>query len=102
MKETHTFNPLPAYDIDGNLILPKDYDRRLRCATVALSFTVRHYAISYRGSDSSAGTDMYVADVVKIRVLKAPAPRVLEASPRRWLLKKDDDTFVLRKVARTV
>lgn len=100
MKDTHTFNPLPAYNVDGDLITPKDYDIALRGATVALSFTLTHYAIASRESDSAPGSDTYVADVVKIRVLVPPAPRVLEESPRKRLLRRDDDLLPPRKVAR--
>lgn len=101
MKETHTFNPLPAYDVNGDFIMPKDYESALRGATVALSFTLKHYAIASKDSDSP-GSDTYVADVVKVRVLVPPAPRVLEQSPRKRLSKKDEDYLApARKTART-
>lgn len=97
MKDTHTFNPLPAYSVDGDLI--KDYDIALRGATVALNFTLTLYAIASRESDSAPGSDTYVADVVNIRVIVPPSARVLEESPRKRLLRKDVDSFPARKVA---
>lgn len=41
---THTIQPLPAYDIDGNIISPDHYETKLRGATVlvAMAFTHRY------------------------------------------------------------
>lgn len=99
MKETHTFNPLPAYDVNGDLIMPKDYESALRGATVVLNFTLKHYGIAAR-EPATLSTDTYVADVFKIRVLVPPIERALEESPRKRLLKKDDDAFPPRKITR--
>lgn len=98
-RDAHTFNPLPAYNVDGALIMPSDYDIALRGASVALCFTLTHYVIASRESGSAPGSDTYGADVVKIRVLVPSAPRVLEESPRKRLLRKDDDSFPSFKVA---
>lgn len=101
MKDAHTLNPLPAYGVNGDIIMPANYDKALRGATVALSFTLKHYAITSRTSDAAA-QDTYVADIVKVRVLVPPAPRALEQSTRKRLVKKDDNSFApKRKVVRT-
>lgn len=71
LKSTHVFDSLPAYDINGDLIMPKDYDAQLRGTIVVLSFTLTHYDFSQRtGSQQS---HIFIADIVKIRVL-APRP----------------------------
>lgn len=81
--------------------MPKDYDTALRGATVALTFTLKHYAVDSRGTPGPS-TDTYVADVFKIRVLAPPPPRAQQAAPRKRLLKRVDDDFgSKRKVART-
>ncbi|KAJ8582435.1 hypothetical protein M405DRAFT_830683 [Rhizopogon salebrosus TDB-379] len=52
MGETHRVVPIPAYDMDGNLIHPQNYHKMLR-----------------RNSGISAA-DSYTADVVSIRLLQ--------------------------------
>lgn len=69
MRDTHMSDPLPAYNVIGDLIMPKDYDIALRGGTVALNFTLTKYAIASRESDSAPGSDTY------IRVLVPPASR---------------------------
>jgi len=50
LKELYDVNPLRAYDIDGKLILPRNYERQLIGAVVRLQFTFIHYAIGNWGS----------------------------------------------------
>lgn len=69
IKETHVYNPLPAYDIDGSVIKPKDYRAKLRGATVIMTFGLKHYFIGPR-SEGVAGNNTFVADILKIRWLR--------------------------------
>lgn len=92
MKDTHVFNILPAYDMDGNLIMPNDYESSLRGALVVVSATLNHYDIRARGSSPASNT--FVADIVKIRVLQPPVQGVAEKVVRKRVPTKDDD-FVL-------
>lgn len=80
--------------------MPNNYDIALRGATVALSFMPMYYAIASRGSDSATGSDTNIADVVKLRVLVPPAPRVLHELPRKRLQRKYNDSFLPHKIAR--
>lgn len=84
IKDTHFYNPLPADDIDGGVILPKDYHAKLQGAKVILTFALKHYHIGAR-SESVHGSNMYVADIVKIRVVEAAQPRPVSAMKRKCL-----------------
>lgn len=81
MKATHVFNILPAYDVDGDLIMPKDYESRLKGAVVVMSATLKHYDFTARASSPASNT--FVADVVKIRVLVPPVELVAEQERKR-------------------
>lgn len=37
MKTTHVFDPLPAYNVDEDMILPKEYEARLKGATIVMT-----------------------------------------------------------------
>lgn len=91
MMTTHVFNPLPAYDTDGDLILPKEYESRLEGATVAMSFALKHYDFPHRASSQASNT--FVADIVKIRVLAPPGVIPVERVVRKRVLAKDPDSF---------
>jgi hypothetical protein len=45
MKDTHRPVPIPAYDVNGSLIAPVDYCRRLECALAQVDFTLSHWSI---------------------------------------------------------
>lgn len=92
MNDTHVFNILPAYDIDGNLIMPKDYESSLKGALVVVSATLNHYDIRARGPSPASNT--FVAEVVKIRVLQPPVEGLAEKVARKRVPTKDND-FVL-------
>lgn len=90
IKDTHVYNPLPAYDIDGRVILPKDYRAKLQGAIVILTFGLKHYYIGPRPG-SGSGSNIYVADIVKIRVVEAAKPRPVAAMKRKRVLTTDSD-----------
>ncbi|KAI0633922.1 hypothetical protein C8Q77DRAFT_1036223, partial [Trametes polyzona] len=62
--------PLPAYNVEGNLIRPQDYRTALMGAIVEVHFTLTHWTISARASEEPA--DVYVADIQYMRVLVPP------------------------------
>ncbi|KAF8512170.1 hypothetical protein JB92DRAFT_336164 [Gautieria morchelliformis] len=74
VKETHDVNPLPAYDLDHSIIVPKDYERCLLGAIVEVQVTLIHYLIGKKGSTM-------VADVREMIVLQPP--RELPPSPTK-------------------
>lgn len=88
MKKTHIFNILPAYDVDGNLILPKNYESALKGAVVVVTVNLKHYDFPTRGSSPASNT--FVADVVKIRVLQPPQAST-EKVVRKRVPTKDAD-----------
>lgn len=90
IKNTHVYNPLPAYDLDGSLILPKNYRSKLQGATVILTFALKHYHIGAR-SENVGGSNTYVAEITKIRLVEAARPRPVSATKRRRVLAEDCD-----------
>lgn len=62
--DTHSIHPLPAFSVDGDIIAPLDYQRRLEGARVWVEFVVTH-----RFED-----DIHVLEAVidKIRVVSPP------------------------------
>lgn len=70
MHDTHRVLPLPAYDLDGDLIPPSQYQAQLEGATVRVYFILRHWSISARRGGQAS--DAYVADVRSMRVLVLP------------------------------
>ncbi|KAJ3546842.1 hypothetical protein NM688_g5469 [Phlebia brevispora] len=68
---THIVNFLPAFDHNGILIEPTQYESQLSGAIVSLHFTISHWTIAGRsGSDAS---DTFVLDVKDISVIEPPA-----------------------------
>lgn len=88
--ETHSINPLPAYDQNGVLIEPQYYMKRLDGATVILRFELTHYLIR-KGKDKQA-VDTFSARVVQIRVI-LPPPGACPATPRKKKVLMHDDYF---------
>jgi hypothetical protein len=83
IKGTHIVNPIPAYDVEGRLILPTEYEHKLRGAIVRLEFRLTHWIVRRH--------DFFSADVVRIRVLVPPTPiRQLHTAPRKRLAPVDD------------
>ncbi|THH14527.1 hypothetical protein EW146_g5812 [Bondarzewia mesenterica] len=87
VQTTHRVVPLPAYDIDGDLISPTIYRNMLAGATVALCIRLLHYTIKKTiPNGPTTYTDSFVADIEKIRVITAP---VTVTSKKRPLALKD-------------
>ncbi len=71
--DSHTAQPLPAYDIRGDLIPPTNYSTSLRGATVLLSYNILHYSISEkRNNGTETAKQQICLDVDYIRVLIPP------------------------------
>lgn len=68
MKTTHRPIPIPAYDVNGSLIAPSDYHRRLQGALAQIHFTLVHWSIR----EKEEKLDRYVADIYQIRILEGP------------------------------
>ena len=85
MQSTHAAQPLPAFDMRGDLIPPADYDCALRGAVAHVRFTYSKY--SWRAGDNHK--DTFVADVEMIRVITPPRPRPRASPTRKRLLTVD-------------
>jgi hypothetical protein len=73
IKKTHRVVPIPAYDMKGNLIDPRQYRRALEGATVELHFTLTHWSFPAKADQpASMGVDTYTGDIVMIRVISPP------------------------------
>ncbi|THH21229.1 hypothetical protein EW146_g319 [Bondarzewia mesenterica] len=90
LQHTHRVNPIPAYDVDGDIIPPTAYKQMLAGATVALSIELIHYTISNKPPEGTAKTqtDFFIADIERIRVLTPP---VSITSKKRKLTSKDSE-----------
>lgn len=73
--------PIPAYSKAGNLILPAEYEARLKGALVRAKVSISHQYLR------SNKTDNYFANIREMWVLKNPT-RVM-ASPGKRKLKDD-------------
>ncbi|KAG2095412.1 hypothetical protein BD769DRAFT_1678335 [Suillus cothurnatus] len=73
IKKTHRVVPIPAYNMKGNLIDPRQYRRALEGATVELHFTLTHWSFPAKADQpASMGVDTYTGDIVMIRVISPP------------------------------
>jgi hypothetical protein len=72
MIRTHTVIPLPAYDVEGNLIHPDEYRFKIPGGVAAIHFTLAHWF--FAKSKGFEATDTYVADVASITMLETPEP----------------------------
>jgi len=88
-SETHSVNPLPAYDLNGVLVDPQQYTRRLDGATVIIRFELNHYLIRSKGQPS---IDTFSARVVQLRVI-LPPPGASPVTPRKKKILPRDDYF---------
>jgi len=66
-EQSHVPIPLPAYE-DGKLIVPHEYDRKLRGAVVLISFSLIHYV----KTDTGGKKDLFGADIEYMKVLVPP------------------------------
>ena len=81
--------PLLAYDLNGVLIEPQYYMKRLDGATVILRFELSHHLICKQGKPP---VDTFSARVVQIRVI-LPPPGAAPATPRKKRVLPRDNYF---------
>ena len=62
IKTTHTVEQLPAYDINGNLIAPLDYEEKLAGSIARICFSVAHFHIKQKHIYNA-----YVKDITVVR-----------------------------------
>lgn len=68
IENTHYAVPLRAYDHDGNIIPPVDYERSLLGAVVCVDFTLFH-------GSTPQHDHVYTAYIDSLNVLEPPLPR---------------------------
>lgn len=76
-NRSHKGNLLPAFDTDGNLIAPKDYERKLCGAIVYFKIAAVFQYLS------TLKMENWYAEIRELKVLDAPAPKPLSPSKRR-------------------
>ncbi|KAG6380344.1 hypothetical protein JVT61DRAFT_8455 [Boletus reticuloceps] len=80
LQATHRVVPIPAYNIQGNLIKPNAYQRSLQNALVELHFYLNHWSIA--GKQGNPGNDVFTADIHLIRVIAPPRSSAV-VTPRK-------------------
>jgi len=80
---THRPIPLPAYDINGQLIPPDECKDKLAGAIARVTFTMNHWFIENNSKEGLASTNCFVADVQSIRVLVKPASQAVSPKKRK-------------------
>ena len=64
LTNTHKLNVIPAYDINGEIIKPKEYRGKLEGALVRTEFHMNYWRVK--------GKDFFAADIQAMRVLEKP------------------------------
>ena len=77
-REGYTVNPIPAYDSNGDLLIPRHYSR-LSGALVRVKFHITHQYLR------SKRTDNFYGEIQEIWILK-DAPKSLTSPSKRRLL----------------
>lgn len=67
-KKTHNLIPLPAYDIQGQLIPPQSYKSKLPGSIAYIGFTLTHWFINQKNDTLASNT--FTADITSIRIIK--------------------------------
>jgi hypothetical protein len=82
LVSSHRPVPLPAYDINGNLIAPHRCKAMLAGAIARVTFTLTHWFIHSTSKDDSPATNSFVGDIQSIRIL-VNAPSQLMSPQKR-------------------
>ncbi|KAG1728760.1 uncharacterized protein EDB91DRAFT_1086000 [Suillus paluster] len=67
LTSTHIIRPLPAYDLDHNLILPSEYESKLKGALVEVHMAFCHHQVK------STKHDIFSAVLRELTILSPPA-----------------------------
>lgn len=95
LSATHRVVPVPAYNIEGNLIRPEAYQRSLEDAIVELHFNLMHWAIA--GKKGTSASDIFVAEIEVIQVLVPPHLSTSSTMKRRVLQMHLDPNALVNK-----
>ncbi|KAI5982958.1 hypothetical protein EDD15DRAFT_2202440 [Pisolithus albus] len=94
LKHSHILHPVPAYDLNNDLLHPTTYRRCLRGAIVEIRFTLTHWSIA------STKRDVYGAVMKAIRILVPPVVSPTASKKRKLPLHLDIDETPVKKAAR--
>jgi hypothetical protein len=86
MIDNYQVVPVPAYELDGTLMCPTVYQKRLMKAVVELHFTLSHFTIAER-DDAKHGNDVYTPDLHSMCILKKPSPTMNSPRKRKIAIK---------------
>lgn len=92
LRTSHYVNPIPAYDVDGNLIRPLDYERKLKGALLEIEFTLSRSYFKEREENGKVEPAhfQFVADILRIKVLAPPAATMTSPQRSRVKLSRKD------------
>ena len=76
--EVYETNPLPAFDLDGSIIVPSKYEEKLKGAIVRVTVTLIHQYLRINK------TDDFYADIQEITVVKRPLAVMQSPSKRKF------------------
>ena len=76
--EEYEPHPLPAFDIDGSIILPAMYEEKLKGAIVRVTVTLIHQYLRINK------TDNFYADIQEITIVKRPLAVMQSPSKRKF------------------
>jgi len=94
---THHIVPVPAYDIEGKLILPEAYRCALEDGIVEMHFGLSHFAIA--GKKGMRSKDVFVGEIDVMRVLVPPRPTSSNVMKKRVVrMHLDPNTPISKKL----
>ena len=97
LRATHHIVPVPAYNIQGNLVKPAAYRHTLENALVELHFMLSHWAIA--GKKGQPESDVFIADVHLIQLIAPPHSSVAGTLRKHKISLYIDPSFpVVKKI----
>ena len=94
----HRVVPVPAYDVEGDLIRPEAHQHSLDGAIVELHFNLTHWAIA--GRKGSLPSDQFIAEIEVIRVLVPPHASNSSMTKKRVVQRHLDPNAPVNKKSR--
>ncbi|KAI5990489.1 hypothetical protein EDD15DRAFT_2198069 [Pisolithus albus] len=91
LKSTHHLLPVPAYDLEGNLLKTSTYCRNLQGALVEIHFTLSHWGIA------GVKRDIYRGEIELIQLLEPPPTSSAAVQKRKLPLHLDTDEGPAKK-----
>ncbi|KAI5989725.1 hypothetical protein EDD15DRAFT_2198409 [Pisolithus albus] len=93
LKSTHHLLPIPAYDLEGNLLKLSTYWRYLQGALIEIHFTLSHWGIA------GVKQDVHGGEIELIRLLEPPPASSAPVQKRKLPLHLDTDDGPAKKRA---